>query len=84
MQAEGSKLNRGDGKMKVEIRKQNGEVRSTHKSYESAEKKHKKDLNWCCGICGSNNKGWGECKHGNQNRVCAAEFYNDKIVIVEN
>jgi hypothetical protein len=73
-----------ENKMKFEIQSQNGETVSTHKTIAAAERKHQKDLAWRCGICGSNKGGWGKCRHGNHNRVCSSEHYNDRIVQVEN
>jgi hypothetical protein len=66
--------------MKYEIRNQNNETISTHKTYENAAKRRQRNLGWRCGICGSTKAGWGKCIHGNQNRVCDANHYNDRII----
>lgn len=69
-------------KMKTEIViiKQDGSTRSTHRTMAAAERTMARNLAWRCGICGSTRKGWGKCSHGQHNRVCSAEHYNDKIV----
>lgn len=66
--------------IRFEIHNQNGEVLSRHTTRETAEARMNKNLAWRCGICGSTNRGWGKCSHGDQNRVCDAAHYNDKIV----
>jgi hypothetical protein len=68
--------------MRYEIQDQHGEVLSRHRTFENAEKRHKKNLNWHCGICGSHKGGWGACSHGSQRRVCSADHYSDRIVQV--
>lgn len=59
----------------------NGEIISSHRTYEAAEKALRKLQNWRCGVCGSKRGGWGKCSHGNEKRVCDPRYYNAKIVI---
>lgn len=54
-----------ENKYRYQIISNQGEIRSQHKTYEAG---------------GNNKSGWGKCSHGNQNRVCSATHYNDKIV----
>jgi hypothetical protein len=68
--------------MKYQIVSQRGTVRSTHRTYEAAEKRMAQNLGYRCGICGSSKGGWGKCSHGSQNRGCSAEHYNDRIVTI--
>ncbi len=77
---EAYKIKEGDF-MKYYIISSDGAVRSTHRSYEAAYKRHQKDLAWRCGICGSTRGGWGKCAHNS--RVCNAQHYGDKIVSAE-
>ena len=66
--------------MRYIIMSQSGEERSKHRSYEAARRQHHRNLAWRCGICGSARRGWGQCSHGTNNRVCSAEHYNDRII----
>ena len=79
----GYHINRRVEKMseyRYEIRTQSGLVLSHHRTREAAEARHQRDLAWRCGICGSAKGGWAKCAHGNYNRVCTADHYNDRIV----
>lgn len=69
--------------MRWEIITKEGEVRSTHKSEQAADRQRQRDLAWRCGICGSTKGGWGKCSHGSHNQVCSAARYNDRIRIIE-
>ena len=66
-----------------EIISQHGKHRSYHKTYEAAEERRIRNLGYHCGICGSNKSGWGTCKHGRQNIVCSAYYYNDRVIRLE-
>jgi hypothetical protein len=66
--------------MRFKIVDSDGNINSMHNTHDTAEKKHKKDLAWRCGICGLVWRGWCRCSHGSHNQVCDAHHYNDKIV----
>jgi hypothetical protein len=67
-------------KVRWEIENQQGNTVSSHRTYEAALRKHTSNLGYHCGICGSHRRGWGQCSHSQQNWVCSANHYNDRIV----